>query len=164
MLELAGTLTLIALIASAVLYARRANLHAAALERQLMALRDQFAEYRLEDHQRAQQAAERLEYRVKEALRDESVQPIQAELRELSSQMRSRAESLAGDVQSLSGREAALSAQMTAACARIEKITDAVEIVTRKPLEGFPIDAARLETKTEDELLKLPESVAILRP
>ena len=164
MLELAGTLTLVALLCAAVLYARRAGLHAAALERQLVALRDQFAEYRMEDHQRAQQAAERLEHRLKEALRGEAAEPIQAGLRDATAEMQQRTGAVAADLQALSERQAMLTSQMGHTSARIEKIADAVETLTRNPLEGFPVDAARLETKTEDEVLKLAASVAMLRP
>jgi FkbM family methyltransferase len=161
---IAGGIALAELVCAALVYARRAGLHAGALERQLIALREQIAAYREEDHKRAQEAADRQEYRLKEAVRAEGIAPIQAELREVASRMRGQVESLAADVQSLSERETALSAQMGRTSARVEKIADAVEIVTRRPLQGFPIDAARLETRTEAEVLKLAESVAILRP
>ena len=162
---LAATLALIAILAAAaLLYARRAGLHAAALERQLQAVRDQFAAYRKEDQQRAVEAEDRLEHRLKEALRGEAAAPIRAEVRDLAAEMRGRVDALGAEVRSLGEREAAVSAQVDRSAARVERIAEAVELVTRTPLEGFPVDAARLETRSEEEVRKLAESVAILRP
>jgi FkbM family methyltransferase len=47
---------------------------------------------------------------------------------------------------------------------RIGTIADAVEIVMRKPLYHFPIESGRLETKTEEEVIELAQSLAVLRP
>jgi hypothetical protein len=47
---------------------------------------------------------------------------------------------------------------------KLAALTDAIEIVTRRPIQGYPIDTARLETKTEEEVLTLAKSVATLRP
>src|ERR1051326_4485207 len=127
---LAAALALIVVVAvAALLYARRAGLYAAALERQLQALRDQFAAYRKEDQQSAAEAEDRLEQRLKEALRGEATAPIQAGLGEIAAETRGHVDRLGGEVGALADRTASLAAQMTGAAARIEKIAEAAEIV-----------------------------------
>lgn len=147
--EIAGAVVLAILILTAAVYARRAGLYAAALERQMMELRGQYAAFHEEDRRRAQAASEHLQQEL-----DRRMQEAAREAGGSAAQLR----------EALGAQMNAFQERLAAVTGRMQLIADAVEAAARKPLEGFPIDAARLETKTEEEIIALAQSMAILRP
>ncbi len=139
----------LALAAAAALYARRATLHSAALERQVDDLRAQIAASRQEDAQRAAEAAAHLESRV-----EGHVAEAVAESRATAASVHA---TLGAHLDAIQKRHAEDSD-------RLRVIGDAAEIVTRRPLQSFPADAGRLESIGEDEVLAIARSLAALRP
>lgn len=156
-------LAFLAVVSAGVIYARRAWLQSRALERQFMDTRAQQAEQHKEELDRAQITTARLEQQIARA-RDETL----TRLTELDQILNLR---LADSDKNLNLRQTELGRGLTElasltkdVAARIETIATAVEVVTGKPLRQCPIDSGHLETKTEEEVIALAESLAILRP
>lgn len=167
---IALVLTLLALASAGVIYARRAWLQSRALERQFMDSRAQQAEQHREELSRAQITTDRLEAQIgrsreEAALRLEDVTGSLNQLRDrISAFSDSLTETtcvLTETTQAVRELQSRVPVEMAG---RIGTIADAVEIVLRKPLYHFPIESGRLETKTEQEVMELAQSLAVLRP
>lgn len=160
---IAALVALLAVAVAGVIYARRAWLLSTALERQLADTRAQQAEQHREDLDRAQIATGRLETQIGRS-RDETGLQLRDVTQSLN-QLRDRIGGLSERLTETSDVLANLHSKVTVDMAgRIGTIADAVEIVTRKPLYPYPIDSGRLETKTEQEVVALSESLSTLRP
>jgi FkbM family methyltransferase len=152
---IAAVLALGAVATAAAIFARRAWPASTSLERQLMYTRAQQAEQHREDLERAQITTERLEAQIGRT-REETGSHLE-DVTQSINQLGARIGGLTDRLSEISGvtREIA---------GRIGTIADAVEIVTRKPLYDFPIDSGRVETKTEEQVIALAESLTVLRP
>jgi len=144
--------------AAAVVYARRAWLQSSALERQLMDTRAQQAEHHKEDLHRADQVRERIEAQIR-CLREET-----SSLARDLAQLGTRIGSLSSGVTDLTSQVTiGFGPGIEAINTRISAVVEMVEILSRKPLAG-PIDTGHLETKTEEQVIALAQSLVFLRP
>jgi FkbM family methyltransferase len=163
---IAAVLALASVAIVGVIYARRAWLLSTALERQLTDTRAQQAEQHREDLDSAQVSTVRLETQITSA-RDETGLRL-GDVTQSLHLLGDRIGGLSERLTETSGVLAKLHSKVTKVtvdmAGRIGTIADAVEIVTRKPLYPYPIDSGRLETKTEEEVIALSESLATLRP
>ena len=156
-------LVLLAVALGGVIYARRAWLQSRAIERQFMDTRAQQAEQHQQALDRAQTTTARLEQQIAHTREETVARLTESDLRLTDSDknLHLRLADLGRELNELDSRMAFL---MKDVAGRIETIAAAVEIVTRKPLHQCPIDSGHLETKPEEEVIALAESLAILRP
>ncbi len=131
-----------------------------------MDTRAQQAEQHKEDLERAQLTTVRLEAQIGRQ-REEIVGRLVDETQAV--------DQLGAKIEVLSQRESEVSQavaklhsiiaeEITEQTRHIGTIANAVEVVLRKPLYDFPVESGRLETKTEEQVLELAQSLAILRP
>ena len=163
---IALALAFLAVASAGVIYARRAWLQSRALERQFMDTRSQQAEQHKEDLDREQATTARLEQQIAGTREEtlarltESDQNFNLRLIDSDKNLSLRLADLGRGLNELDAGMAFLTKDVAG---RIETIGAAVEIVTRKPLRQCPIDSGHLEAKTEEEVIALAESLAILR-
>ena len=152
-------LVLLAVALGGVIYARRAWLQSRAIERQFMDTRAQQAEQHQQDLDRAQTTTARLEQQIAHTREETVARLTESDLRLTDSDknLHLRLADLGRELNELDSRMAFL---MKDVAGRIETIAAAVEIVTRKPLHQCPIDSGHLETKPEEEVIALAESLA----
>ena len=168
---IASALALIVLmIAAAGLFIRRTWLRAAAIERQLEEFRNQLW-YQLQQRDHQLQLRDAVEQRRAEDSRAE----IQKMRHEISGQIASQSAAQAHDssqilrdvnrgVNGILFATTALHDQVADVSSQISTLADTVELILRQAPRSCAIDASILETKTEDELIAVAESVAFLRP
>jgi FkbM family methyltransferase len=157
---IAPALALIVLmIAAAGLFIRRTWLRAAGIEQQLEEFRIQ-----LRDQLRLRDEAEQRRAQDSQA-------EIQKVRHEISGQIASQSAAQAYDssqilrgVNGIPSATAALHDQVADVSSQISSVADTVEIIFRQAPRSCAIDSSILETKTEDELIAVAESVAFLRP
>lgn len=151
---------------AAVVYARRAWLSSTALEQQVADSRAQQAEQHRENLDRSQIAVARLEAQIGRH-RDETglrLEDAANNLHRLGDSVRGLSELLSATSAEVSGLLSTTRAVSAETAAKIDTIADAAEVALRKPLYHFPIDAGRLETMTEAEIMQLAQSLMVLRP
>jgi FkbM family methyltransferase len=160
---IATVLALGAVAIAALIYARRAWLVSTSLERQLMDTREQRAKQHQEDLEWARGTNSHMEAQMGR-LREETSASLERSLNHLDVSLNHLAAKIDGLSERI-GEDREFQSQVTRQATVLStRIADAVEAITRKPLNDFPIDSARLEMKTEKEILALAESLTVVRP
>lgn len=142
---------IILMIAAATVFIRRTWLRAAGIERQLEEFRNQ-----VRDQLQLRDAAEQRRAQDGQA-------EIQKVWRQLSAQADVSRQILEG-VTGISAATAALHERVADVSSQISTLADTVELILRQAPHSCALDSSVLETKTEDELIAVAESVAFLRP
>jgi FkbM family methyltransferase len=142
---------LVAMIAAAAVFTRRIWLRAAGIERQLEEFRNQLQQQDAAEQRLAQEGRDE----IRNARREMAAQS--AALADISSR-------ILGGVTEISVATPALIERVADGSSRISTLADTIELLLRQAPRSCAIDPSVLETKTEDELLAVAESVAFLRP
>jgi FkbM family methyltransferase len=143
---------IILMIAAAALFIRRTWLRAAGIERQL-------EEFRIQVRDQLQLRDEAEQRRAQDGQAE-----IQRVRHEFTVQIASQRAAQAYDSSQILRGVNGISDATADVSNQISTLADTVELILRKAPDRCPIDASVLETKTEDELIAVAESVAFLRP
>ncbi|HJZ98590.1 MAG TPA: FkbM family methyltransferase [Candidatus Solibacter sp.] len=157
-IELIVALAILAFALGGALLAFRMRRAGLALHRQLDALRDELQAQRKENSViRQDLSALRAEHAHQAARDDENLARIRDAVLTLAS--------AAPDLTATAHRtESGLQHLATEAHELAASGRDAIELMARRPTTGIPVDASFLDGKTEEEILALAASIAVLRP
>jgi FkbM family methyltransferase len=157
---IASALALIVLMmAAATVFIRRTWLRAAGIERQLEEFRKQVRDQlqlRDEAEQRRAQDGQAEIQRVRHE--------ISAQIASLSAAQAYDSSLILAGVNGISTAATTLHERVADLSSQISTVADTVELILRQAPRSCPIDSSVLETKTEDELITVAESIAFLRP